>query len=354
MAFLCLANRLRILILVLPPHTTHRLQPLDVGLFSPLSTAYSTQLDGLIANSFGITTMNKRLFQSLFKPAFKAAFTTENITSAFEKSGIWPFNSRLVLDKIEPRRQSKRLSISNLQIETPKSCRAVRRVQKAWKTTQDHQILDKLFRASEALAAQHSIDQHIIRSLYKALNIEKKKSKRGQRLNLLGTDDSGPILWSPSKIQAAKARIDEKEAQEDQAKLDVAAIKAQKVLEKEEKEARRQELAVERLQKRQEAKIQKECKAKERQEKAALRKAEIEARKTQAGATKATKLASRANKSSTKSSVGKRKLVDSNIGTGSAPVAKRVATRTTTGRAVITPARLLLQVQYSCKSQFNV
>ena len=86
--------------------------------------------------------------------------------------------------------------------------------------------------------------------MFQTVNIEKKKSKRGQRLNLLGVDESGPVFWSPTKIQAAKARIEEKEAEDDQAKLDMAANKAQKALEREQKEARRQELAVERLQKR--------------------------------------------------------------------------------------------------------
>ena len=45
MAFVKKADELHILLLVLPPHTTHRLQPLDVGLFQPLSTAYSKHLN---------------------------------------------------------------------------------------------------------------------------------------------------------------------------------------------------------------------------------------------------------------------------------------------------------------------
>jgi DDE superfamily endonuclease len=45
MAFLSLVDSLRILILILPPYSTHRLQPLNVGLFSPLSKAYTKRLD---------------------------------------------------------------------------------------------------------------------------------------------------------------------------------------------------------------------------------------------------------------------------------------------------------------------
>ena len=47
MRFLDTADRLRILVLILPSHSTHRLQPLDVGVFSALSTAYTNQLNSL-------------------------------------------------------------------------------------------------------------------------------------------------------------------------------------------------------------------------------------------------------------------------------------------------------------------
>ena len=41
----------RILLAVFPPHSTHRLQPLDIGLFSPLATYYSQAIDRLLAES---------------------------------------------------------------------------------------------------------------------------------------------------------------------------------------------------------------------------------------------------------------------------------------------------------------
>jgi DDE superfamily endonuclease len=62
MAFLSLADSLRILILILPPHSTHRLQPLDVNLFSPLSKAYTKRLDAYTHGGLGWVLMIKRLF----------------------------------------------------------------------------------------------------------------------------------------------------------------------------------------------------------------------------------------------------------------------------------------------------
>ena len=59
MAFVEACNKLRILLLILPPHSTHRLQPLDIGLFSPLSTSYSKNLNTLMQTSFSLIGMSK-------------------------------------------------------------------------------------------------------------------------------------------------------------------------------------------------------------------------------------------------------------------------------------------------------
>ena len=51
LSFLEYAHENKIIVLVLPPHTTHRLQSLDVGLFSPLAQQYSQELNTLMSNS---------------------------------------------------------------------------------------------------------------------------------------------------------------------------------------------------------------------------------------------------------------------------------------------------------------
>ena len=93
-------DRLRILLLILPPHSTHRLQPLDVSLFAPLARFYTNNLNSLIASSLGITSLSKRSFWGIFWPAWQQAFVLMNIISGFTKTGIWPFNPALVLSKI--------------------------------------------------------------------------------------------------------------------------------------------------------------------------------------------------------------------------------------------------------------
>ena len=66
MRFLEWALQQRILVAVFPPHSTHRLQPLDVCLFSPLAVYYGQELNRYMYNCQGISTITKRDFFRLF------------------------------------------------------------------------------------------------------------------------------------------------------------------------------------------------------------------------------------------------------------------------------------------------
>lgn len=66
MEFLEYCEAHKILIGIFPPHSTHTLQPLDVGMFKPLLSAYQVQLDIYLLNSHGILPMYKGYFFHLF------------------------------------------------------------------------------------------------------------------------------------------------------------------------------------------------------------------------------------------------------------------------------------------------
>ena len=70
--FLIAANRLHICILILPPYSTHRLQPLDLVLFLPLSTAYQINLDAWMNKLMGLTSFSKCFFWKIFWLAWKS------------------------------------------------------------------------------------------------------------------------------------------------------------------------------------------------------------------------------------------------------------------------------------------
>ena len=71
--------------LCLPPHTTHFLQPLDVGPFNPISVAYKKHLEA--RNKVGLCFMDKLEFLEIFQQCRGEAFTQKNIMSGFAQAG---------------------------------------------------------------------------------------------------------------------------------------------------------------------------------------------------------------------------------------------------------------------------
>ena len=94
----------------MPPHASHLLQPLDVGYFSLLKTAYSKQVEHLVKNK--IHHITKVEFLPAFKKAFDQAFTLSNIQGAFRGSSIFPFDPEAVLSRVGP-------AIRTLSLELP-------------------------------------------------------------------------------------------------------------------------------------------------------------------------------------------------------------------------------------------
>jgi len=95
----CKANN--IITLCMPPHSSHLLQPLDVGCFAPLKKAYGRQIEDLIRNS--INHITKLEFLPAFKAAFDAAITKDNIKGAFRGSGLIPYDPDAVISKLDIR-----------------------------------------------------------------------------------------------------------------------------------------------------------------------------------------------------------------------------------------------------------
>ena len=79
----CWANE--IVPLCLPPHTTHFLQPLDVGLFGPLSIAYRKELEA--RNRLGLCFSDKIEFLRAYRRCRSQAFTQYNIMQGWAKAG---------------------------------------------------------------------------------------------------------------------------------------------------------------------------------------------------------------------------------------------------------------------------
>lgn len=86
-----------VVIICLPPHTTHRLQPLDVAVMFPLSRYLDQSLEKWLNNHPG-RTVSVFQMSSIFCEAYLKACTPENALKGFQKTGIFPYNDGLFTD----------------------------------------------------------------------------------------------------------------------------------------------------------------------------------------------------------------------------------------------------------------
>ena len=83
--------RENIAILSLPPLTTHYLQPLDRTVFGPFDKQYDRACSEFLQENT-LHKVDKWTFSTLFKTAWHASMTAENIKSGFRACGIIPFS----------------------------------------------------------------------------------------------------------------------------------------------------------------------------------------------------------------------------------------------------------------------
>jgi hypothetical protein len=87
-----------IITLCMPSHTSHLLQPLDVGCFGPLKIAYSQLIQNLARQ--GIFHVDKSDFLTMYKKARTTVFSEQNIKSSFRATGLIPYNPERVLSSL--------------------------------------------------------------------------------------------------------------------------------------------------------------------------------------------------------------------------------------------------------------
>jgi hypothetical protein len=89
----------KIITLCMPPHSSHLLQPLDVGYFNLLKQAYGREIEHLIRCS--ITHISKTEFFPAFYAAHQATMTERNIRSAFRGAGLVPLDPESIVSKLD-------------------------------------------------------------------------------------------------------------------------------------------------------------------------------------------------------------------------------------------------------------
>jgi hypothetical protein len=82
-------------LICLPPHSSHILQPLDVGVFGPVKSEWRRILsEYYLKTKFQNVDITK--FPALFSQLFEKAFSRKNAIAGFEKTGIFPLNRQKI------------------------------------------------------------------------------------------------------------------------------------------------------------------------------------------------------------------------------------------------------------------
>lgn len=87
-----------IIILCLPSHTTHYLQPLDRVVFKPLKTYFKDACNKMVTARRGTGKISREDFGSLLNSAWSHAATVQLATAAFRATGIHPLNIDMIPD----------------------------------------------------------------------------------------------------------------------------------------------------------------------------------------------------------------------------------------------------------------
>lgn len=80
-----------IVLVTLPPHTSHKTQPLDVVFFGPLKTEYNRQCD-LHMNVKKCVALTLHDIVPIFNKAYLKTATMEKAVKGFQVTGIYPYN----------------------------------------------------------------------------------------------------------------------------------------------------------------------------------------------------------------------------------------------------------------------
>jgi hypothetical protein len=94
----CITSKIDLFLL--PPHSSHKTQPLDLSIFGPLKTALNLEVDRIFRHS---TMRLPRIeWTSAYIKARARCLRPSSIESGFRKAGIYPFYPEVLLSTLTP------------------------------------------------------------------------------------------------------------------------------------------------------------------------------------------------------------------------------------------------------------
>jgi hypothetical protein len=92
----CMSNN--IILLVMPPHSSHLTQPLDVAVFGPLKRAFTVEADKLTRT--GIRRIQKTEWVELYRHARTKAMRPAHVLAAWLGAGLIPYNPQKAIGRV--------------------------------------------------------------------------------------------------------------------------------------------------------------------------------------------------------------------------------------------------------------
>ena len=180
------------MLLCMPAHSSHLLQPLDVACFSPLKRKYGDIISGLARNR--THHISKEAFLPAFKIAFEQSFTKENIQAGFRGAGLVPHDPQAVLSKLDVRLQTPKPSPRRehtWEAQTPHNAREIeaqstlirRRVRNrpgSSASSLDEKVV-QLSKGAQQMAHKMVLMIEKMNSLQEALDAANKRKSRKRR-----------------------------------------------------------------------------------------------------------------------------------------------------------------------------
>lgn len=156
----------KIILFFLPPHSSHLLQPLDVGVFSAYKHWHSEWVyDATVS---GYEKITKDDFLGAIAQIRQKTFKPSTIKLGFRLTGLWPINPSLIIDSLvdsardfgynTPSPPSSTASQDSSDLSTPKTAERVKRLEERLEDKinrmqqPSHRLIKKLSKAATEFA----------------------------------------------------------------------------------------------------------------------------------------------------------------------------------------------------------
>lgn len=206
--------------LCMPPHSSHLLQPLDIGCFAPLKRAYGRLIENQMR--LNINHIDKLDFLAAYPQARADAFQPSTIKNSFAAAGLVPFDPNRVISKLDIRLRTPTPPGSHLgsrsstfSPKTPKNSIQARRQASSIKALIRHRSQSPLARANQAIdqleKGFQAVSQEIIllakeNQDLRAAN-EKQKQKRARTHRRIAHEGGISVQEAQELIQASERPI---------------------------------------------------------------------------------------------------------------------------------------------------